>query len=609
MFRLTLFIVLLFRPLLLTGSTPVTSIDSIYTSLDITSQVALYTGKPPKFHKTSLPLFDESLWRSIPTTALSFGVGTHSNWIKVALQSNRSCQKILSFAYPNTPIIDGILTNSKGEIVQTIALGTKRKFDVALPSIYNEFTVRLSLEAKENYTLWVHFNGLGESYHPTIKLSEETYLREKSYKDAILITPLKAYLSFTILLVFALGLVSRYQLFYYYAMMFIGVLLLAEVESGTLWFFFDEDPHGYFFILKSVAGLLILHGSIQFCSNLLLFLHPIHHFHKIEKYLKLPLVLCYSTLILYAVFRQESNLFPYLHTLINTVYGYTVGYIYLIILLFKGIKEDRKAFYISLVMGFNFAMNFVFISLPHLGLIKREVFSDISLYVFYSIEATAFLFLITRMLIAFYREKERLNQEFQRIKLKVSAALLEGQELERQRIGQEISNFIGDNIELLQQSKNFNDTHIKQLIKDTLKTVRDISHHLIAPDFKISRFEYSIRQMIAIMSPQGVKVSVNFKKWPENASPKALHHCYRMIQELLRNSIIHQKVDTIAISFSEENGGKIIYQELDIKNASSIKNTNRDLNSIRSRAQLLQGQLTYSCSKKNGTILIENLVL
>lgn len=215
-------------------------------------------------------------------------------------------------------------------------------------------------------------------------------------------------------------------------------------------------------------------------------------------------------------------------------------------------------------------------------------------------------------------KQQEFNQVLKTKELEGIDAILSAQEEERATIAADLHDNLGSKIATLKlyvenysNSKDFNDYYdkLKLLINDTYGEIREISKNknFGAPiDKGLIPSTKAIANQISDTEKLSIKViNIDVNKRLENATEIQI---FRIIQELLTNSIKHSNANEVVIQFSEENNVLNIIVEDNGKGFDITKNTTgTGLINIEKRVDKLNGELVIDSSLNNGTTVILNI--
>lgn len=248
--------------------------------------------------------------------------------------------------------------------------------------------------------------------------------------------------------------------------------------------------------------------------------------------------------------------------------------------------------------------------------------------VFYTI--IAFLLLVTVLILFFYfsrkkiikQEKERRNLEVNHQKMLLRSVIIT-QEDERKRIAQDLHDDISSKLNIvslnshLLKTPNLSDiefneitANIIDLTKKALENSRRIAHDLLPPVLEKFGLHAGIEELIVEVSSNKI-VKVNYKNQLDfnTDEAEANLHVFRILQELINNSIRHGKATEIMILFCrinqkdtcvyKDNGGG--FEMTDYKNSKGL-----GMRNIESRVNFLNGSLKVNSEVNKGIEVIFN---
>ena len=229
-----------------------------------------------------------------------------------------------------------------------------------------------------------------------------------------------------------------------------------------------------------------------------------------------------------------------------------------------------------------------------------------------------FIYLYQRKLIKRKLENQEILDLLQQQEMKTTYALLEGQDKERKRIASELHDNLGSILvtlnmyadSLTSKSKPEQVLDIANRISDTSKKaneeVRKISHSLDSGLLKHFGLKTAITQLMeAIELSKKIKVQLNIQL-EEDLSNELGLQVYRMIQELVNNSLKHSNCAKINLDIQVNGEITIIYEDNGV--GFDLKKVERGmgLNNIQQRVEKLSGELKIdSLPNRGSTFIIE----
>ena len=197
--------------------------------------------------------------------------------------------------------------------------------------------------------------------------------------------------------------------------------------------------------------------------------------------------------------------------------------------------------------------------------------------------------------------------------LELIKATMKGQDEERQRLARELHDSVGGNLASIKLQLSNTDTIIDEqanLIKqvdETYHHVRDFSHNLIPKKFQKNTISSLIKEYISNIK-NGISQNISFHPFPKNEvnqlDTSLTEELFKIIQELLTNSIKHSKADDIDIYLNHHDDSiQLIFED----NGVGFKpNTTKDgigFKNIRRRLEELSGTLFIDSALDRGTII------
>ena len=221
--------------------------------------------------------------------------------------------------------------------------------------------------------------------------------------------------------------------------------------------------------------------------------------------------------------------------------------------------------------------------------------------------------------IVFRQRQKRKNQEIVSLKrehqIKTLESLMEGEEKERFRIAKELHDGINGDLSAikfkLSSLLEMNNNVIKEaiaMIDSSCQQVRAISHNLVPPSLEnFNLLEAAEEYCEAMNAAQNMEISFQHLGDSVSIPKKAEVNVFRIIQELMTNSIKHSEANEIAVQIScrdkhlqftvEDNGKGYDKNE--------IIGTGIGLTNIDSRIEYLQATIDVISNEKGTSTTIE----
>lgn len=215
------------------------------------------------------------------------------------------------------------------------------------------------------------------------------------------------------------------------------------------------------------------------------------------------------------------------------------------------------------------------------------------------------------------------QMQIQKINLEHQQELLHAtiltQEVERERIARDLHDEIGSKLNVIFLNMHRLKVHSKEpqevskitkevseVINTTIDSIRFISHELLPPTLEDFGLVQAIMELQHSFNTIG-KVHIKFTPSQEvqNFKNKLIDlNLFRVLQELLNNSINHGKASEIVISLEQDNDLiKLKYHDngsgFDVTNLKSHKGLG--IKNIESRLRIINAQHSYQSSREKGT--------
>jgi len=209
------------------------------------------------------------------------------------------------------------------------------------------------------------------------------------------------------------------------------------------------------------------------------------------------------------------------------------------------------------------------------------------------------------------KQKEEIEIE----KTQKVSSLIDGQEMERQRLSRDLHDSLGQSILAvkikLEQVKNANIEKNQQiiyetldLIKNTINEIRNISNDLMPPVLEAFGLEHGLKNLCKDTSANtSIPITFTCENIPETLDKKLQIYLYRISQEAINNITKHSSATEASIKISYVN--KVLFLNIaDNGNGFEITKTNNQGNgimNIKQRVELLKGECKIFSGTGKGT--------
>ena len=224
--------------------------------------------------------------------------------------------------------------------------------------------------------------------------------------------------------------------------------------------------------------------------------------------------------------------------------------------------------------------------------------------------------------VLLYRRKMLENQlEMQEVKTRhqeeMLSSTLKSQEAERNKLGTELHDSVGAmlssiklNLQVTKRKEGVESLDpVLGHLDETISQVRSISHQMMPIILKKYGLKHAIEDLFEKVSSDELSTSITNWEDPQLSDEDSLM-LYRIVQELLNNSIKHAEASQIELSVQQENGkteiqyadnGKGYPQDV-LKNSEGM-----GLLNIKNRAQVIRASVKFSNPESGGAKV--NLVI
>lgn len=233
---------------------------------------------------------------------------------------------------------------------------------------------------------------------------------------------------------------------------------------------------------------------------------------------------------------------------------------------------------------------------------------------------------ITLLLFFFFSKKKIMQKELEKknIELKHSKELLSAtiatQEKERKRIAQDLHDDISSKLNVVSLNCHLLSMQgvaaekqseilgaIVELSSKALENSRRIAHNLFPPVFDKFGLHAAVEELCSeFNSLEGITVAYHNNVHFDDADKERHMHIFRILQELLNNSIRHGKATQMGILFENE-AGKTVCNYNDNGKGFDVnaiqQKTGLGMKNIQSRIDFLKGNITIDSKINQGTTI------
>jgi len=193
------------------------------------------------------------------------------------------------------------------------------------------------------------------------------------------------------------------------------------------------------------------------------------------------------------------------------------------------------------------------------------------------------------------------------------------QETERSRIAKELHDDVTSqlsiihlNMHILKSKINKEDPtlnkivdHIETSLKNSTDRTRTISHELMPAILEKFGFKQALDELAnSVNMTEVVQLRITNDELLQIKDPFALLHVYRIIQELINNSLKYAKAETVTIDFTTtEDQITMTYKDDGVGFDANKQSSGLGLSNIKTRVKLLKGEIEIHSTPKNGVLI------
>jgi two-component system NarL family sensor kinase len=219
-----------------------------------------------------------------------------------------------------------------------------------------------------------------------------------------------------------------------------------------------------------------------------------------------------------------------------------------------------------------------------------------------------FAFFFQRKLIRKEQAFRAIEQQLKKLELDSAYRIIEAQEQERKKIAQDLHDNMGSVLAIarMQAALIPKNEQVLELIDTAISESRRISHTLDTITLSHFGLDSAIQQLVEYVSSSRTLVIDSFINVAEGLSPSVSLQVYRIVQELVSNTLKHANAARIKIEINafhnewlniifEDNGKG--FDRIKIQPGMGLKN-------IQSRVAILNGSLEIESTEGKGTSIV-----
>lgn len=408
---------------------------------------------------------------------------------------------------------------------------------------------------------------------------------------------------------------------------FIFLIFIARKEISLLWYsiyilfclteyLFHMGVHNQFGVLnfpvlQSTAQVFLPQQGIFFAC---LFFIQFYNYNEKTKWVKRMFkILTYyfgaTVICFYLFYLFNKVLFP------KEIIVYSGRFAALLILFLHIYLAIKKTIPYYLALAFNIPiLSFFFFVFdrPNFDTSFNQIlFADTLYYLATSLEICIVLFFIVKSLIKNEVIAARLKNENLKLMTNFNDSVFKAQETEKQKLLENVHDSFGGYLEALKlrlmMKQENNPNKIQEIIDSFYKEYRYLLNNLYSPKINTANLTNHLSDFISKQNELiGNKIHYEFKIDELNLSSSKCVHLYRIVSELITNSVKHAMATRIDVKIYKTTSNAIKIEVIDDGLGFSRHQTNNNsygLMSIKNRIESMEGSLKIDSNKENGTAI------
>lgn len=217
---------------------------------------------------------------------------------------------------------------------------------------------------------------------------------------------------------------------------------------------------------------------------------------------------------------------------------------------------------------------------------------------------------------------QKINELENRLKIKSMQSMIEGQEIERERIARDLHDSLGGLLSAIKlqfgslQTKSKGVSGIpsynkaNELLDTAVHEVRSISQNLQPGALHNLGLVASLKDLVnRAQSTDGPDIDLQVYDMPEKLDSMVALNIYRIIQELLNNALKYAKAEEILIQINREDDNLVVLFEDDGVgfDAKNLKSKGMGMENLKSRVNYLKGELSIDSRPNEGSSFMIHL--
>ncbi len=583
----------------------IVSLDKFESPLNVAS-CAMYVDTILDFEKV-IHLPDEAFSK---IKKRDFGKGFMSDrefWIKlpISYSGNVDVKRVLTSSFSKIDTITYYLT--RGDSIFQHKIGGNSISHLNNDYNYSYPLFDLSLPPNFSGTLYIHLKPKSFVFFP-MEFWEPKALAFKSLNKQFEEGIITGILSLFFLSVLVFAFIFKEEYFSFYAVYLFTLIIFLSNYHGSLWSRLGIEMSGLHNVMfDQIVGISFVLFNRSF-------------FKTKEKYPKADkLLLLFILIELISFFFQASidTLSPILisiKTVIDSmnILGTFVLNIFVLTIAYRAYKENKLTRYLWIFFSILiFFVGAIFNNLYLMGIYNPGHFLNSIVPSLIIMETVVLFGVIAIDYFEIQSKKNKVDMALALEKQKALGNLVRGAEQERERLASELHDGVGGILVALkmqfgQFKSNLSaeeSNRFKNLLDLSTKEIKNISYNLMPGSISLTSLTESLEQLCQLYrTKDGPTIEFYAPNWNDNVSKEHKLGIYRIVQELLKNTIEHSEAKDVIVQISKY-GQRIhlIVEDNGIGFEESKIQTGLGLNNIRNRLSYLNGKLEIESYPNRGT--------
>ena len=531
-------------------------------------------------------------------------------WIKTTL-TNRSNKQLQQYITINNPHINRITVLDR-EDQKGYLMGDKLPFHFR-PVNFSDFAIPVSLGPLENKTIFLGIDKMGESLQFKAELTDENSFQTVANTKMLLIGLVTGWMLFIIFILLLIWFYTKEIANIHYALYIASITLWIISNKGVGFQLIWPDTPTF----NNISRFFFLYLAQFFFAQALLKYFSVNNIKPIlQKLLNIESWIA-LTLIPIILNIKPDEISPPIRSILLILLAILFGAFVIISSLYiffnwkARVKYSKFYFWgmlffvvISICQNiFQFGINSTFLEFLYVHGASMSIIGETSII------AVGFIYKFNE----FKKEKEIIQAELLAQQFALSKEIIDIQELERKRIGQDIHDSIGGllatmKIYLEKASHGASNTYLNNCIKilnQCMHEVRTVIDNLVPQNIHLHGLCRAYELFIAYCKESTSTNVMFFHQIQSEFSISSQTVIYRILTELLNNSNKHAGASEININIIEEDNELRILFEDNGKGFNPIPNTKgHGLKNISNRVKFLQGTIETDSSSQGSTFII-----